>query len=101
MTNTPQCYACVHFDWDAPPRCSGALAFPEGIPIPVQANKHDHSKPYPGDHGVLYEQIPFQPPRGGRRAGRSEASGETRHKGSGSFKPRRAPASPRAAAASR
>ena len=32
-------------------------AFADGIPVPIQANKHDHSKPYPGDHGIRYEQI--------------------------------------------
>jgi hypothetical protein len=35
-------------------RCA---AFPDGIPIPIQANKHDPSKPYPGDHGIRFEQI--------------------------------------------
>jgi hypothetical protein len=57
MTNTPQCYACVHLDREAsfnPMRCD---AFPDGIPVPIQANKHDHSKPYPGDHGIRFEQI--------------------------------------------
>src|SRR4051794_9495486 len=56
MTNTPQCDACIHLDRDTPGgyRCA---AFPEWIPVPIQANKHDHSKPYPGDHGIRYEQI--------------------------------------------
>ena len=57
MTSTSQCDACIHLDRDSsynPMRCE---AFPDGIPIPIQANKHDHSKPYPGDHGILYEQI--------------------------------------------
>jgi hypothetical protein len=57
MTNSPQCYACVHFDRDAPSREFRCDAFPDGIPVPIQSNKHDHSKPYPGDHGILYEQI--------------------------------------------
>jgi hypothetical protein len=57
MTNTPQCFACIHLDRGAsfnPMRCD---AFPDGIPVPIQANKHDHSKTYPGDHGIRYEQI--------------------------------------------
>jgi hypothetical protein len=57
MTNTPQCEACIHLDRDAPPGEYRCAAFPAGIPIPIQANKHDHSEPYPGDHGIRYEQI--------------------------------------------
>jgi hypothetical protein len=57
MTNTPQCDACIHLNREAsynPMRCD---AFPDGIPVAIQSNKHDHSEPYPGDHGIRYEQI--------------------------------------------
>jgi hypothetical protein len=57
MTSSSQCDACIHLDRDAPPRQYRCEAFPDGIPVPIQSNKHDHSKPYPGDHGILYEQI--------------------------------------------
>ncbi|MCI8594901.1 MAG: hypothetical protein HFF09_06560 [Oscillospiraceae bacterium] len=30
-------------------------AFPDGIPEEVLAGEADHSKPYPGDHGIQYE----------------------------------------------
>lgn len=57
MTSVPQCEACIHLDRDAPPGEYRCAAFPVDIPIPIQANKHDHSEPYPGDHGIRYEQI--------------------------------------------
>ena len=57
MTNTPQCFECVHLDRSAsfnPIRCP---AFPDGVPVPIQMNKHDHRKPYLGDHGIRFEPI--------------------------------------------
>jgi len=49
-----QCAYCVHKDK------SGATctAFPDGIPEDILDNEVIHDKPYPGDHGVLYEQCP-------------------------------------------
>jgi len=42
------------------PDIPGALlptcdAFPDGIPIEIQLNRHKHRKPYPGDNGILFE----------------------------------------------
>jgi hypothetical protein len=37
-------------------------AFPDGIPNAIQYDGADHTKPYPGDHGITYM------PREGRRA---------------------------------
>jgi len=51
---SPQCFHCKHLDetgrgWKCP-------AFPEDIPDQmILFNKHDHRKPYPGDHGVRFE----------------------------------------------
>ena len=32
-------------------------AFPEGIPKKIIFGKHDHTKPFRGDHGIQYEAI--------------------------------------------
>lgn len=49
-----QCNMCVHH-W------GGGLceAFPEGIPQAIVIGKHDHSKPFEGDHNIQYELDPI------------------------------------------
>ena len=32
-------------------------AFPDGIPEAILTNKHDHRKPYKGDHGILFDPL--------------------------------------------
>lgn len=49
------CGGCVH-------KHSGAAtceAFPDGIPLPILAGKHDHKSEYPGDNGIRYEPNRF------------------------------------------
>ncbi len=50
-----QCADCVHF-WRhrRDVTSCNAFPFPEWIPAPLIQNKADHSKPYPGDHGVHF-----------------------------------------------
>jgi hypothetical protein len=61
MTISPQCLRGRHLDSEALAslhimRCA---AFPEEIPREIAGSKHDHQKPYPGDHGIWFE--PLQP----------------------------------------
>ena len=57
MINEPQCFDCANLDRSNsfnPLRCR---AFPDGIPVPIKMNKHDHRKPCPGDHGIHFEPV--------------------------------------------
>lgn len=49
------CFTCKHLnEWS----CSHAIceAFPKGIPKEIWNHKNDHTQPYPGDHGIQYEE---------------------------------------------
>ena len=57
----PPCETCRNYEGEH--RCR---AFPDGIPQNILDGKHDHRRPYPGDHGVQYEHqdfCPYPPPR--------------------------------------
>lgn len=46
------CVRCVHKFSGA----NGCDAFPTGgIPLEIASGKNDHSLPFPGDHGVVFE----------------------------------------------
>jgi hypothetical protein len=57
MTNDPQRFECIHLDRSGDFSILRYRAFPAEIPVPIQMNKHDHRKPYPGDHGIRFESI--------------------------------------------
>ncbi len=51
--NVPQCHSCKHYHF-------GTLtcdAYPEGIPQSILLNIADHTKAFPGDHGIHFEPI--------------------------------------------
>ena len=51
----PPCIQCRHFYFGSglPPMC---VAFPEGIPEEIWEARKDHRQPYPGDHGIQFEE---------------------------------------------
>jgi hypothetical protein len=51
-----RCVTCRHFrSVNRIPVCD---AFPDRIPAAILSGKHDHTHPYPGDGGILYERDP-------------------------------------------
>jgi hypothetical protein len=51
-----QCLGCRHLV-----TIRTCCAFPEGIPLPIAASRHDHREPFPGDGGLRH--APSQDPR--------------------------------------
>ena len=49
-----QCIECKRYEGQA--ECE---AYPDGIPEAIITGDHDHTEPYPGDHGIQFE--PMEP----------------------------------------
>ncbi len=47
------CGACVH--WRTMRRV--CKAFPDGIPMEIWMGENLHTKPYPGDNGIQFEDV--------------------------------------------
>jgi len=48
----PQCKKCKNYSFGAV--CE---AFKKGIPVEILTGEHDHTKPYKGDNGIVFEKI--------------------------------------------
>lgn len=54
----PACMGCRHYRPEKPVTCS---AFPTRIPDRIWLQGDPHTKPFPGDHGILFEPKDDEP----------------------------------------
>ena len=51
----PICMHCVHKEKPPPEAFMRCEAFPDGIPDKIWQSEIEHTEPYPGDHGIEFE----------------------------------------------
>lgn len=52
-----RCLHCKHYHWTEKKNIQSCEAFPDGIPEDIFMNHINHNAPYPGDNGILFEQM--------------------------------------------
>lgn len=57
ISPSEQCVTCARFHVSD----LSCDAFPDGIPEEIIAGRFDHTQPYPGDNGLLYEPVNVDP----------------------------------------
>lgn len=50
------CSGCANYD-ESNPMFKVCAAFPNGIPEEIFSGENNHTKPYPGDNGILFEPV--------------------------------------------
>ena len=60
MVTIPWCMYCKHVGEERKTRANGepylpCAAFPDGIPDEILSDRIKHDRPYPGDHGIQFE----------------------------------------------
>lgn len=54
---SPTCSTCKHLKIDPLKGLSFCAAFPKEIPNEIWTGENDHRQPYPGDKGIIYEEV--------------------------------------------
>jgi hypothetical protein len=71
QSHSRQCERCLNLIERTRRRC---VAFPDGIPAELWNDEIEHSRPFPGDGGVMYEENTLKSMNASKRATRQARS---------------------------